>query len=157
MNKTLKELLPYIIIFVVVMLVRAFIVTPIIVDGSSMEPTLIDGDMMLLYKLDKINRNDIVVIDNTQGHIIKRVIGLPGETIELKDDILTIDGKEYKDIYIKNTGDIEKLTLDDDEYYVLGDNRLVSEDSRSVGPIKKDEILGTTNIIIFPFNRFGII
>ncbi len=155
MKKALKELMPYIAIFVVVMAVRTFIITPIIVDGASMEPTLQDGEMMLLYKLSDIKRNDIVVINNEQGHIVKRVIALPKETIEIKDNKIYINDKVIEDKYITNTGDVEKITLKSDEYFVLGDNRLVSKDSRDFGPVTKDEIMGTTNLVIYPFSNFG--
>ena len=89
--------------------------------------------------------------------LIKRVIGLPGETVEYKDGKLYIDGKVMKDEYSKSTtNDFDKVTLGKDEYFVLGDNRAVSIDSRRLGPINKKDILGKARLVIFPFNRFGI-
>ena len=155
MKKILKELVPYIVILIVVVLIRIFIVTPIIVDGDSMSPTLTDGEMMLLNKLGSIERNDIVVINNEEGYIIKRVIALPGESIECRDGVIYINDEKYDDNFASKTDDFVKQFLNDDEYFVMGDNRLVSMDSRIFGAVTKEEILGTTNFVIYPFNKFG--
>lgn len=155
MKKILKELVPYIVILVVVVLIRTFIVTPIIVDGDSMSPTLTDGEMMLLNKLGSIEKNDIVVINNEEGYIIKRVIALPGESIECRDGVIYINDEKYDDNFASKTDDFVKQFLNDDEYFVMGDNRLVSMDSRIFGAVTKEEILGTTNFVIYPFNKFG--
>ena len=155
MKKILKDLVPYIVILVVVVLIRTFIVTPIIVDGDSMSPTLTDGEMMLLNKLGSIERNDIVVINNEEGYIIKRVIALPGESIECRDGVIYINDEKYDDNFASKTDDFVKQFLNDDEYFVMGDNRLVSMDSRVFGAVTKEEILGTTNFVIYPFNKFG--
>lgn len=155
MKKILKDLIPYIVILVVVVLIRTFIVTPIIVDGDSMSPTLTDGEMMLLNKLGSIERNDIVVINNEEGYIIKRVIALPGESIECRDGVIYINDEKYDDNFASKTDDFVKQFLNDDEYFVMGDNRLVSMDSRIFGAVTKEEILGTTNFVIYPFNKFG--
>lgn len=155
MKKILKDLVPYIVILVVVVLIRTFIVTPIIVDGDSMSPTLTDGEMMLLNKLGSIERNDIVVINNEEGYIIKRVIALPGESIECRDGVIYINDEKYNDNFASKTDDFVKQFLNDDEYFVMGDNRFVSMDSRIFGAVTKEEILGTTNFVIYPFNKFG--
>lgn len=155
MKKILKDLIPYIVILVVVVLIRTFIVTPIIVDGDSMSPTLTDDEMMLLNKLGSIERNDIVVINNEEGYIIKRVIALPGESIECRDGVIYINDEKYDDNFASKTDDFVKQFLNDDEYFVMGDNRLVSMDSRIFGAVTKEEILGTTNFVIYPFNKFG--
>lgn len=155
MKKILKDLIPYIVILVVVVLIRTFIVTPIIVDGDSMSPTLTDDEMMLLNKLGSIERNDIVVINNEEGYIIKRVIALPGESIECRDGVIYINDEKYNDNFASKTDDFVKQFLNDDEYFVMGDNRFVSMDSRIFGAVTKEEILGTTNFVIYPFNKFG--
>ena len=155
MKKILKDFVPYIVILVVVVLIRTFIVTPIIVDGDSMSPTLTDGEMMLLNKLGSIERNDIVVINNEEGYIIKRVIALPGESIECRDGVIYINDEKYNDNFASKTDDFVKQFLNDDEYFVMGDNRFVSMDSRIFGAVTKEEILGTTNFVIYPFNKFG--
>lgn len=154
----LKELIPYVIIIICVLLLRTFIITPVRVDGTSMNKNLADGDILLLYKLAKIDRYDIVVLDEEYDNevIIKRVIGLPGETVEIKNDKIYVDDEEIDDKYAYGeTSDYAKVILKDDEYFILGDNRLVSKDSRTFGPISKDSIKGQTIIRFWPINKIG--
>mgnify|MGYP000898116516 CR=1 FL=1 len=158
--KLLKELLPYIIIIIVVIIIRIFIFTPVVVNGPSMMNTLHNGDVMILdkigMKLGGIKRFDIVVIQTGKTKIIKRVIGMPGETISYHDNKLYINGKEVSDNHSNEiTYDFEEVKIPDGEYYVLGDNRTDSVDSRILGTIPKNEILGHATFIIYPFNRFG--
>lgn len=158
--KLLKELLPYIIIIIVVIIIRTFIFTPVVVNGPSMMNTLHNGDVMILdkigMKLSGIKRFDIVVIQTGKTKIIKRVIGMPGETISYHDNKLYINGKEVSDNHSNEiTYDFEEVKIPDGEYYVLGDNRTDSVDSRILGTIPKNEILGHATFIIYPFNRFG--
>ena len=155
--KFIKSIMPYIVIVIVVILIRSFIVTPVKVNGTSMAPTLKGNEIMLLYKLGKIDRFDIVVlkIDNNDN-LIKRIIGLPGETVEIKDNKIYINDKKIEDKYgFGVTYNIDKVTLKDDEYFILGDNRIVSLDSRVFGTIHESEIKGTANFIIYPFKSFG--
>ena len=158
--KLLKELLPYIIIIIAVIIIRTFIFTPVVVNGPSMMNTLHNGDVMILdkigMKLGGIKRFDIVVIQTGKTKIIKRVIGLSGETISYKNNKLYINGKEVSDNHSNEiTYDFEEVKIPDGEYYVLGDNRTDSVDSRILGTIPKNEILGHATFIIYPFNRFG--
>lgn len=156
--KIIKSLLPYIIIVIVVILVRTFIATPVKVNGSSMYPTLKGNEIMLLNKLGHIDRFDIVVlkIDGREDNLIKRIIGLPGETVEIKDNDIYINDKKIEDKYgYGETYNIDKVTLKKDEYFILGDNRIISLDSRVFGTINKKEIKGTTNFIMYPFKSFG--
>ncbi len=154
--KNIKELLPYILILIVVLLVRTFIATPIKVNGNSMYKTLDGTEFMILNKLAKIDRYDIVVVDAKEDELIKRVYGLPGEKIAIENNAIYINDKKIEDVYAYGeTSSYESITLGSDEYFVLGDNRLVSLDSRSIGPVKKSQIKGTTNFILYPFNRFG--
>ncbi len=156
--KIIKSLMPYIIIIIVVILVRTFIATPVRVNGSSMYPTLKGNEIMLLNKLGHINRFDIVVlkIDGREDNLIKRIIGLPGETVEIKDNDIYINDKKLEDKYGYGvTYNIDKVTLKKDEYFILGDNRKISLDSRVFGTIHKDEIKGTTSFIMYPFKSFG--
>lgn len=154
--KNTKELLPYIIILIVVLLVRTFIATPIKVNGNSMYKTLDGTEFMILNKLAKINRYDIVVVDTKSDELIKRVYGLPGEKISIENNSIYINDKKIEDVYAYGeTSNYENITLGSDEYFILGDNRAVSLDSRTIGPVKKSQIKGTTNFILYPFSRFG--
>lgn len=161
--KILKEIIPYIIIILVVILVRMFIITPVQVIGSSMYPTLEAKEILLLNKKlisgDKYNRFDIVVIKYNNETIIKRIIGLPGENIEYLDNTLYIDGEIVKENFShSDTQDFDTDdVIPDDSYFVLGDNREVSMDSRIIGFIDKKDIVGKANIRLFPFKRFGFI
>lgn len=156
--KKLKELMPYIIIVAVVLLVRSFIVTPGLVNGSSMEPTLHNNELVLINKigLNKgIDRYDIVVVKYENSTIIKRVIGLPYETVEYINDTLYIDGEIVNTkVDFEYTKDF-KLTAGKNEYIVLGDNRNISKDSRIIGPVKERDIIGKVDLVLFPFSKFG--
>lgn len=154
------EFIPYVIVVIVVLMIKAFIVTPIRVNGPSMNDTLKNNDIMILdeisYKFSGIERFDIVVIKNDDDFLIKRVVGLPGEEIEYKDNLLYVDGKKVKENFEHAaTEDIEKIKVPKNEYYVLGDNRVNSTDSRIIGTVSIDDVLGTTKFTIFPFDRFG--
>ncbi len=164
MKKILKELSSYIIIIIVVVLFRTFIATPVRVDGDSMKDTLHNNDILILNKLDKsYNRFDIVVISYGKTKLVKRIIGLPGESIKYKDNKLYINNKLIEDVSISRTGnfDLEELynkeTIPEGYYFVMGDNRGNSLDSRDyrIGLIKKEKILGTTSIRLFPFTKIG--
>ena len=157
--KYLKELYPYIIIIIVVVLIRTFIVTPIRVNGDSMVPTLESKEIMILKKYDKsFDRFDIVVVDKSVegSNLIKRVISLPNERIKCKDGKIYINGKKIDDVYAYGeTEDFLEITLKDNEYFVMGDNREVSLDSRKFGAVFDYELKGTTNLVIFPFSKAG--
>lgn len=164
MKKFIKELIPYVVIVIVVVLIRTFIVTPVQVDGESMYPTLLDNQLLLLKKYDhSYERFDIVVFKYNDSKLVKRVIGLPGETISYKDNILYINNKKIDNISLDSYTydfDLKELgfdTIPEGYYFVLGDNRTNSLDSRAIGLIPEDSILGVTNFSIFPFKRFGII
>ena len=158
--KVIKELIPYIIIIVAVVLIRTFIITPVKVDGDSMKETLNDNDILLLYKLGSIKRFDIVVLDEAYDNekIIKRVIGMPGETVSIKNDKIYINGKIIDNSFAYGaTSDVDKIELGEDEYFILGDNRLISKDSRYFGPVTKGEIIGKVVFRLFPFNKIGTV
>ncbi len=161
----MRAAIPYIMIAVVVILIRVFIATPVRVDGSSMYPNLKNGEVLILNKLDhKYRRFDIVVVNVDDTKIIKRIIGLPGESIAYRDCKLYINDEEvedYIDSCITDDFSLEGLYnyafIPEGYYFVMGDNRRNSSDSRDyrIGLISKDQIEGTTSIRLFPFNRMG--
>jgi signal peptidase I len=159
--KVIKEIIPYVIIIFVVLFIKAYIVSPIQVNGESMDHTLKHGDIMILnkiqYKRNGVERFDIVVVDDEGTSIIKRVIGLPGEVIEVIDNKLYIDGKLYKEEYLDDDTITYDFTtkVDKNCYFVMGDNREKSKDSRLIGCIKEENIEGIAKLTIFPFNRIG--
>ena len=180
LKDTFLEYVPFLILLAFIIIIRIFIASPISVSGSSMEPTLEEGDYVLQYKLKKrikgLNRFDIVIIDNSEGTLVKRIIGLPGETIKYvikeEDGVVTnalyVDAKKIDETFItdeaknytctfnnQNICSEEGITLGEDEYFVMGDNRRVSKDSRLIGPVKVKEITGIAEIRLFPFSRFG--
>lgn len=161
---TIKELIPYAVIILVVFIIRTFIITPVIVVGDSMVPTLENKQLLLLnkinYRLNEIQRYDVVVINlEKQDEIIKRVIGLPGETIEYRNNTLYINGHEVESEYDFDTDDFTLKSIcncdkiPDNKYLVLGDNRKVSADSRIIGLIDKKDIKGNVNISLWPMKK----
>jgi len=151
----------YVYIILAVVIIRSFIATPAIVSGDSMYDTLENGQLVIInkfiYNFKDISRFDIVVVKNEidNDKIIKRVIGLPNETIEYKDNKLYINDKLIlSNIVFEDTEDF-KTTTSSNEYFVMGDNRDVSKDSRMLGNFTKKEIVGKVNIRIFPFNKIG--
>lgn len=164
MSKFFKELIPYIIIILVVVLIRSFVITPVRVQGSSMTPTLHDGEVLILKKYDQsYQRFDIVVLNHNNDKLIKRIIGLPGEHVEYKNNKLYIDDKKIEEGFLPENlefEDFDTILLGDsiipkNTYLVIGDNRNNSTDSRIIGFIDKKNILGTTNLRIFPFTKLG--
>lgn len=160
-----KEIIGYIIIILLIILIKSYVVSPIRVNGTSMYPTLHDKDIMLLnkinYRFKDIERFDIVVIEYEKEYLIKRVIGLPGERIEYKNNVLYVNGKVVEENFSKQNIDDFKLDklgtskVPDDSYFVVGDNRINSKDSRIIGFISKEQIIGKSHFTIYPFNRFG--
>lgn len=132
--------------------VKGYIFFRSTVIGDSMNPTYVDGDTVSICRLETPERGDIVILKSTEEkdkYLIKRCIGLPGDTIQIIDGTVYINDKEYKEDYLYEgntdyTSGIaeEPITLGDDEYFVLGDNRVVSKDSRYLGAIKQENILG---------------
>ena len=195
----LKEWALFALIIGGIILSRIYLWTPVRVDGHSMDPTLADSEYLLVINKLPIDRFDIVVASETENgktkEIVKRVIGLPGETIEYKNDVLYINGKETDEPYLKEyiqkfkedklqstysgkgfeeNGELfrqmaqiaEAFTVDkdgsatftkkllDDEYLLLGDDRIVSKDSRQVGAFKKNQIKGEAVLRLWPLLPF---
>lgn len=165
--------------FAIAAFIRYFLFTPIVVDGESMMPTLEDGDRMIVnkigYKIGSPDRFDIVVFHAPEGKdYIKRVIGLPGDHIEYIDDQLYINGEPYEEPYLDQykaeitegnlTGDFRLQDIDptlevipEGYVFVMGDNRRFSKDSRHIGIVSQDKIIGSTNLIFWPLNDIKIV
>ncbi|MGT2907476.1 signal peptidase I [Streptococcus dentiloxodontae] len=192
----LKEWGIFILFISLFLLSRFFIWTPVKVDGHSMDPTLQNGERLFVLKHTKIERFDIVVATETENgetkQIVKRVIGLPGDTITYKNDSLYVNGKKVKENYLSKykkafaddklqseysykkffqqlatsssafttdtAGNTEfTVTVGDNDYFLLGDNRIVSKDSREVGNFSKNRIVGEAKFIFWPFSSFGAV
>ncbi len=179
MQKMKKEVFDLIkifaICFVTVYLLTTFLIKPIRVDGSSMYPTLIDGEIGLTNvfsaKFKDIDRFDIVIVHNKEKdeYWVKRVIGIPHDTLYVKDEVLYINGEAQDESFLheeyvqsfQNSGvfteDFGPITLQDGEYYLLGDNRPRSDDSRRHGAFQREDIIGKGVFVLFPFNKMKIV
>jgi len=167
-----KELIKFsLIAFLIVVPFRYFVAQPFIVNGASMDPTFHTGEYLIVDQLsyrafDNPQRGEIVIFrypKDPSKFFIKRIVGLPGETIEMRENIITIFNDEYpsgfsiKENYIIHTkNDILKVELEEDEFFVLGDNRASSSDSRIWGPLKQEFIVGRPIIRLFPLNRIQL-
>lgn len=163
-KELMRDLSKYIITIIVILFLLIYVFSLQQVVGPSMNETLQDQDVMILlkshYRLFPVERNDIIAFkyEDTK-YLVKRVIGLPGENIEYKDNILYINGEVVEDKYANgNTGDF-KLNYDkipEDKYLVLGDNRENSVDSREIGLIDKKDIMGKVKVRIWPLNKIRV-
>jgi signal peptidase I len=163
-----KEILQTVFLALLIVLpIRLFIFQPFIVKGESMEPTFKESDYLIIdeitYRFREPKRGEVVVFKNPMNErqrFIKRIIGLPGEKIEIVDGKIFISNGEkiiLNEPYLNfsfTAGDI-KITLGRDEYFVLGDNRQFSLDSRRFGPIKKKEIVGRVLFRLWPIYSFA--
>jgi len=153
---------------VVAWIIKTLIVQPFFIPSSSMEPTLLPYDRVLvskfIYRFTEPKPGDIIVFaaPETSGQFeqdfIKRVVATEGMKLQVKAGTLYINGKPKKEPYIRPdspTSFFQKITVPKDTVFVMGDNRANSKDSRYFGPIKKDQILGKAYIIYWPLNRFG--
>ena len=133
------------------------------VNGSSMDPTVRNGQLMLASKVfSGPERGEIVVVKGLgldQRKLIKRVIGLPGETIEIHSGEVLINGRVLNEDYVRHhsTDSMEALTVPEDYYWVMGDNRTASTDSRVWGPIPEENILGSAWVSYWPITKWGLI
>jgi len=169
------ELVKIVVISLVIIIpIRYFLIQPFYVKGASMEPNFYDHEYLIIdeitYRFNEPQRGDIVVFRyprNPQEYFIKRMIGLPGESVLIKDGAVTIfnkanpDGLSLDESYLpeglKTYGSSEeKVELGADEYFVLGDNRNSSKDSRSFGPVNRSFITGRVLLRGWPFNRATI-
>ncbi len=175
MKSILKELMGWL-LYIIIIVGAAYLIVTFVgqrtqVSGSSMETTLSDGDQLIVdkmsYRFRDPKRYDIIVFPyqyEPDTYYIKRIIGLPGETIQIIDGYIYIDGEQLDEHYgneLMNDPGIaaEPVTLGEDEYFVLGDNRNNSQDSRAVnvGVIHRKDILGRAWIRIWPLDSMGVI
>ncbi len=172
-----KELLswvvPILVAVVIAFVVRQFLLAPVTVKGESMEPTYHNNDRVMILKPGGLDYDDVIVFQSPveDDHYIKRIIGLPGDNVEVKDEKLYVNGKEVKQDYIeeaaaqyeKETGlkYTEDFTMEEvtgktevpkDSYFVLGDNRPNSSDGRAYGFITKDAVDGKVLFRYWPWN-----
>ena len=156
------------VIFVILFLM-IYVVSVTQVVGNSMNTTLIDGDVLILskanYRFFDIKRGDIISLDyEDTKYLIKRVIGLPGDTIAIKNNVLYINGEVYEENYLDkgleypdfSLSDLGYDTIPEDMYLVLGDNRENSLDSREIGLISKDSVNGKIVLRIWPINKISL-
>lgn len=154
--------------------IRYFLFQPFFVRGASMYPTFEDGEYLIIneigYRLSDPDRGDVIVFKypkDTSQYYIKRVIGLPGETVQIKEGSVVIfnkenptgfslDETEYLNEDIPSLGNL-KMNLDENDYFVLGDNRQASSDSRRWGAVPRQYIIGEAWVRAWPFNRVGIV
>ncbi|WP_430786274.1 signal peptidase I [Virgibacillus flavescens] len=145
-------------------LLRTFVFATSIVEGESMVPTLENGERVifnkLVYFLDEPERGDVVIIQRPLKNYVKRVIGLPGETVKFREHQLYINGEKYGESFISNealnnTGNFGPIEVPDDKYFVMGDNRAISKDSRNgLGFISEDDIIGKSELVVYPFDEW---
>lgn len=157
--------------------IRTFLFAPVSVEGDSMNPTLMHEDRLILNKVGDVERFDIVVFpspEDSDTQFIKRVIGLPGDEIEYREQVLYLNGEEVDEHYV----DLSQETVEAAQFYnsdftlaslegveevpegtlfVLGDNRVNSKDSRSFGFIDAESVTGSTSLRIWPLDRFGTV
>lgn len=164
-----KEVLKFSLIAILIVApIRIFIAQPFVVSGASMQPNFDSREYLIVdqlsYQVRKPKRGEVIVFKypkDTSLFFIKRVIGLPNETVIMDSGKLSIKNAEFpesfsiKEPYIKEeTNDVFKVELEDDEYFVLGDNRKQSSDSRIWGPLEEKFIVGKAFVRLFPINKF---
>lgn len=179
-KEVINILLSVVMAYGLFILIRTFLFFPFEVLGDSMVPTLTSGDRLILNRLGKIERFDVVVFPapdstNEDDEYVKRIIGLPGDEITFYKDDLFINGQLVEEHYLeplKEANDEGQLTNDfslmdvpgstsavvpPDSYFVMGDNRQVSKDSRMFGFVSADQIEGTSSLRVWPLDRIGFL
>ena len=159
----------YVICVAVVLLLSNFVAKPVVIRGTSMNPTLENFDFALSNRLSivlggEIERFDIVVVQSEEGEIVKRVVGIPGDTISYVNGVLSVNGTQIEEDYIIDDPkkhhavmDVYEVTLGPDEYFLMGDNRTGSTDSRYFGPFHRSDIISKDLLVLFPFNRIRLV
>ncbi|MFA6552036.1 MAG: signal peptidase I [Candidatus Paceibacterota bacterium] len=169
-----RELIEFIVLAVIIVVpFRIFIAQPFLVSGPSMDPTFDNGNYLIVdeisYRFEELKRGEVIIFKfptQLTRDLIKRIIGLPGETVILDGETIKIVNSENPNGFLLNQDFIQdknkmsdekrEIKLASDEYFVMGDNRLVSSDSRSWGPLKKNLIIGRPLFRLYPFSRIGL-
>lgn len=166
----MKELIRDIVIALLIVLVISWVIKPTIVKQNSMQPTLYQNDYLLInkqaYTFGEVKRGDIIIFekDRKAGEkkslLVKRIIGLPGDVITIKENRVYLNGQEQEESYTlegETPGELYNVQVPDESYFVMGDNRRVSVDSRSdeIGFVKEDAIMGKAFVRLYPFNQIG--
>ncbi|WP_026580813.1 signal peptidase I [Bacillus sp. J33] len=154
----------------IAMIIRAFLFSPYYVEGASMDPTLHDQEKIFVNKFEELDRGDIVIIKGQDKNYVKRLIGFPGDEIEMKNDQLFINGNRWDESYLSEnrkaaeglvnnlTGDFGPLIVPEHHYFVMGDNRLKSLDSRNgLGFIPEGQIIGVSKFVFYPFENIRVV
>jgi signal peptidase I len=167
-----KEIIKFILLsLVIVVPIRTFIAEPFIVSGSSMLPTFETGNYIIVdelsYRLEEPQRGEVVIFkypNDPKQYFIKRIIALPNETIEIKNGEIYIKNQKYpegfqleEEYIVFRKEDSFNLNLSDDEYFVMGDNRPASSDSRIWGALPRDLIVGRAFIRLLPISEIDIL
>ena len=174
----MKEWIKSIALALVIALAVIFFIKPMLVKQSSMEPNFYENDYLFASKqaytlFGSPERGDVVVFhsdlvqeNGDEKMLIKRIIGLPGDTITITDDTVYINGEALQEDYVKEKGTnnaqgngVTDLVVPEDSYFCMGDNRRVSVDSRdpSVGVVSRDQLIGKVVLRLYPFNKIGLI
>ena len=164
-KKAIREILSWVAVFAaaisVAALIQFFVLEPLRVDGQSMSQTLLNNEFILVSKADYWNmdpqRLDVVICryPDREDTYVKRVVGIPGDTVEVQKEVVLVNGTVLTEDYITYPADylFGPLTLQENEYFVLGDNRIHSTDSHVIGPIRRDAILGRVRLVIYPLDK----
>lgn len=175
LREIISTLLTFAVVFAIVWGIQQVALQPFMVDGHSMDYTLADRERLFMWKLGEVDRFDVVIIkapNNPKKMYVKRVIGLPGDTIEMKNDQLNLNGKTLEEPYLKAKQDefngnftddftLEQITgsttVPEGKIFVMGDNRQNSLDGRSFGFVDVDSVVGEANIVYWPINKMGLL
>ncbi len=170
----LKDIVTFTLIALAIVIpIRMYVAQPFIVNGASMDPTFVSGEYLIVdqltYHFEKPKRQDVIILrypSNPKTFFIKRIIGLPGETLSARNSVITAINKEHpagitvNDSYVKNPyskSDTFNITLGPTEYFVMGDNRGESSDSRVWGPLEEKFIVGRPLLTLYPISKISFL